>query len=167
MRLKFCALCGCDDPSALEHHHFIPRIYGGTDDEWNIFTVCGLCHGKIHAIPRPLRLGELVKDGLEKIEDRDSKEQKAIIDKRQTQLENAQRLAETIIQKEKIEKLKLKATLQGQVTKLDGNLNSSVIFKLPILPISELEKYPRFFDKIHGFHIRLIAGPRLDTFVEC
>jgi hypothetical protein len=63
MRLDFCALCGETDPAALEHHHFIPKVQGGTDDENNIFTVCGTCHGRIHDIPRPHRLGELVKAG--------------------------------------------------------------------------------------------------------
>jgi hypothetical protein len=66
MRLDFCVLCGCNDPSALEHHHYIPKVDGGTDDEWNMFTICGLCHGVVHAIPRPLRLRELSKKGKDK-----------------------------------------------------------------------------------------------------
>lgn len=63
MRLTFCVLCGQNDPTTLEHHHFIPNIWGGTDDENNMFTVCGICHGRIHNIPRPLNLSELIKEG--------------------------------------------------------------------------------------------------------
>jgi HNH endonuclease len=62
MRLNFCALCGEKDQSALEHHHFIPRVMGGSDDETNMFTVCGTCHGKIHDVPRPHRLSVLIKE---------------------------------------------------------------------------------------------------------
>jgi 5-methylcytosine-specific restriction endonuclease McrA len=39
MRLDFCVSCGKRD-AALEHHHFIPIVLGGADDENNMFTVC-------------------------------------------------------------------------------------------------------------------------------
>jgi hypothetical protein len=35
---------------------------GGSDDETNMFTVCGTCHGKIHDVPRPHRLSVLIKE---------------------------------------------------------------------------------------------------------
>jgi hypothetical protein len=85
MRLDFCALCGEADAAALEHHHFIPRALGGSDDESNMFTVCGTCHGKIHAIPRPIRLGELVKAGIAKAQERTA------ADYRQIERESARR----------------------------------------------------------------------------
>ena len=74
MRLDFCALCGEGDPAALEHHHFRPKALGGSDEEKNIFTVCGKCHGDIHDIPRPLRLGELIKVGQAKAQNRSAVE---------------------------------------------------------------------------------------------
>jgi hypothetical protein len=62
MRLTFCALCGRSDSSALENHHIIPKILGGTDDESNILTVCGLCHGVFHSYLRPINLSDLIKE---------------------------------------------------------------------------------------------------------
>lgn len=87
MRLTFCALCGEDDPTCLEHHHFIPRVHGGTDDETNMFTVCGECHGVIHAVPRPLKLGELIKDG--QTRDRSAAELEKIAASRAVKADNA------------------------------------------------------------------------------
>jgi hypothetical protein len=63
MRLNFCVLCGQDNPNTLEHHHFIPKVCGGTDEEDNMFTVCGTCHGRVHNISRPLNLSDLIKEG--------------------------------------------------------------------------------------------------------
>jgi hypothetical protein len=63
MRLAFCAACGCDDADALEHHHLIPRSLGGSDDETNLITLCGVCHGKMHDVKRPKSLSELIKVG--------------------------------------------------------------------------------------------------------
>ena len=39
MRLDFRALCGEKELAALEHHHFIPKVHGGTDDETNMFCL--------------------------------------------------------------------------------------------------------------------------------
>ena len=49
MRLKFCAVCG--ETEDLQHHHFIPRIDGGSDDETNILTLCHKHHCEIHNKP--------------------------------------------------------------------------------------------------------------------
>jgi DNA-binding CsgD family transcriptional regulator len=48
MRLTFCAACG--RTSGLDHHHLVPRIFGGSDDETNLITLCDECHAKIHGI---------------------------------------------------------------------------------------------------------------------
>src|SRR5215472_13308401 len=63
MRLTFCVLCGEKDQSKLEHHHFIPKVLGGTDDETNMFTVCSRCHGVVHNIERPADLRKLMRRG--------------------------------------------------------------------------------------------------------
>ena len=64
MRLAFCVACGLDDPAALEHHHLVPRSQGGSDDETNLVTYCGVCHGKAHAMRRPNNIRALTKVGL-------------------------------------------------------------------------------------------------------
>ena len=46
MRMKFC--CACFSDKNLHHHHLIPRIKGGSDDQTNLITLCGSCHAKIH-----------------------------------------------------------------------------------------------------------------------
>jgi hypothetical protein len=46
VRLNFCVTCGRTE--GLEHHHLVPRVRGGSDDETNLFTLCDSCHGKIH-----------------------------------------------------------------------------------------------------------------------
>jgi hypothetical protein len=66
MRLTFCVLCGEDDQSTLEHHHYIPESMGGSDDESNMMTLCGVCHGKVHHIPRPMNLRDLIRAGRER-----------------------------------------------------------------------------------------------------
>jgi HNH endonuclease len=93
MRLDFCALCGEADAAALEHHHFIPRALGGSDDESNMLTVCGTCHGRIHDIPRPIRLGELVKAGITKAQERTAADYREIADASARRAEKATELA--------------------------------------------------------------------------
>ena len=66
MRLTFCALCGEGDQSTLEHHHYIPESMGGSDDDSNMMTLCGVCHGKVHHIPRPMNLRDLIRAGRER-----------------------------------------------------------------------------------------------------
>jgi HNH endonuclease/Helix-turn-helix domain of resolvase len=46
MRLDFCVACGSLD--ALHHHHLVPRVEGGPDDDSNLITLCQGCHGKVH-----------------------------------------------------------------------------------------------------------------------
>jgi HNH endonuclease len=100
MRLDFCALCGEKDSAALEHHHFIPKVSGGSDDDTNMFTVCGTCHGKIHDIPRPLRLGGLVKHGLAKIAERSADDWRDISAAKAKQADNAEAKALELAEQE-------------------------------------------------------------------
>lgn len=50
MRLTFCALCG--STVDIEHHHFVPKSEGGTDDETNLITLCSEHHGIVHGVRR-------------------------------------------------------------------------------------------------------------------
>lgn len=70
MRLTFCALCGCDDPGRLEHHHVTPRSQGGDDSEANLLTVCSSCHGKVHGMQRRSEIGALTRAGIAKARQR-------------------------------------------------------------------------------------------------
>jgi hypothetical protein len=56
--------CGADDPAAPEHHHLIPRSLGGSDDETNLITLCGVCHGNAHDIVRPKSMSALTRVAL-------------------------------------------------------------------------------------------------------
>lgn len=100
MRLTFCTLCGENDPTALEHHHYRPKALGGTDDETNMFTVCGTCHGMVHDIPRPLRLGELVKVGQAKVAERTVDDWQGIAAAKARQAEDAEAKALELAQQE-------------------------------------------------------------------
>jgi hypothetical protein len=46
MKLNFCALCGSTDN--LEHHHVLPKSYGGSDNEDNLLTLCSTHHVQLH-----------------------------------------------------------------------------------------------------------------------
>ena len=48
MKLNFCVLCGSKEN--LHHHHVIPKVKGGTDDEDNLITLCEKHHEMIHNI---------------------------------------------------------------------------------------------------------------------
>ncbi|WP_429126495.1 HNH endonuclease [Aeromonas veronii] len=48
MKLDFC--CACGSTENLHQHHLMPRSLGGTDDEENLITLCGECHGVIHGL---------------------------------------------------------------------------------------------------------------------
>jgi hypothetical protein len=48
MRLDFCVACG--HKADLNHHHMVPRVLGGPDDENNMLTLCVECHGKVHGV---------------------------------------------------------------------------------------------------------------------
>lgn len=45
-RPKVCATCGCKDD--IEIHHIIPIATGGTDDYFNLISLCHSCHMKLH-----------------------------------------------------------------------------------------------------------------------
>jgi hypothetical protein len=46
MKLSFCAACGSTDD--LQHHHLVIRAEGGSDEDWNLITLCASCHAKLH-----------------------------------------------------------------------------------------------------------------------
>ena len=48
MKLDFCVLCGTTEK--LHHHHVIPKVQGGTNDEDNFITLCFDHHAMIHSI---------------------------------------------------------------------------------------------------------------------
>jgi cytochrome c553 len=52
MHLDFCVACGERDVQRLEHHHLVPRSVGGGDEEENLITLCGRCHGRVHDMKR-------------------------------------------------------------------------------------------------------------------
>ena len=64
MRLDFCVICGSRDE--LQHHHLVPKVRGGTDDEDNLITLCYKHHCWFHEVKpsKWTRQSELVKEGL-------------------------------------------------------------------------------------------------------
>ena len=45
-RPAVCATCGSD--TDIEQHHIIPLVAGGTDDYFNLISLCHDCHMKLH-----------------------------------------------------------------------------------------------------------------------
>lgn len=61
MRFDFCV--ACQSLSDLNHHHLMPPINGGSDDETNLITLCRPCHGKAHGVEWALGHAALIKAG--------------------------------------------------------------------------------------------------------
>ena len=64
MKLNFCAVCGCKDD--LHHHHWNPKILGGSDDEDNILTLCSHHHSELHGYKKNIYYKALQKKGIQK-----------------------------------------------------------------------------------------------------
>ena len=64
MKLDFCVLCGTTEN--LHHHHVIPKVKGGTDDEENFITLCEKHHEMIHNIQQCDNFFELARLGRER-----------------------------------------------------------------------------------------------------
>ena len=64
MKLDFCVLCGSKEN--LHHHHVIPKVKGGTDDEDNLITLCEKHHEMIHNIQQCDDFFELARLGRER-----------------------------------------------------------------------------------------------------
>ena len=64
MKLDFCVLCGTTEN--LHHHHVIPKVKGGTDDEDNFITLCEKHHHMIHNMRQDADMYELARIGREK-----------------------------------------------------------------------------------------------------
>lgn len=45
-----CQLCGTDEN--LDVHHIVPILSGGTNDEWNLMTLCVGCHNRVESFTR-------------------------------------------------------------------------------------------------------------------
>ncbi len=41
MKFPICVACGSRED--LQHHHLVTRGEGGSDDEWNLITLCYPC----------------------------------------------------------------------------------------------------------------------------
>ena len=61
MKLNFCVLCGSE--KELHHHHVIPKVKGGTDDEDNFMTLCEKHHEVVHNIQQCDNFFELARIG--------------------------------------------------------------------------------------------------------
>lgn len=46
-----CALC--DSTKGLQIHHFIPRSEGGSNQPYNLITLCWKCHAVAHGTQMP------------------------------------------------------------------------------------------------------------------
>ena len=68
MRLDFCAVCGCKEN--LHHHHWNPKVLGGSDNENNILTLCGYHHREIHGHKKNIYYKTLQKKGIEKTKEK-------------------------------------------------------------------------------------------------
>ncbi len=44
-----CRNRACGMRNNLHVHHIIFRSQGGTDESWNLITICNECHNKVHA----------------------------------------------------------------------------------------------------------------------
>ena len=64
MKLDFCVLCGTTEN--LHHHHVIPKVQGGTDNEDNFITLCEKHHEAIHNIQQCDNFFELARLGRER-----------------------------------------------------------------------------------------------------
>ena len=64
MKLDFCVLCGSKEN--LHHHHVIPKVKGGSDDEDNLITLCEKHHEMIHNIQQCDDFFELARLGRER-----------------------------------------------------------------------------------------------------
>ena len=64
MKLDFCVLCGSKEH--LHHHHVIPKVKGGNDDEDNLITLCEKHHEMIHNIQQCDDFFELARLGRER-----------------------------------------------------------------------------------------------------
>jgi hypothetical protein len=111
-------MCGAKDHTALEHHHVKPKVLGGTDEEKNLLTLCGECHGEFHDYLRPMRLGLLIQAGKEKAQERSADEWQEIAHQ---SAQRAERAAEAsreaeLIEAERVRRLQFAADRAALVT---------------------------------------------------
>ena len=62
MRLDFCVACGAKEN--IQHHHLKPASKGGSDEEFNLITLCIQCHAIIHNRTKAFSHKQLTADAL-------------------------------------------------------------------------------------------------------
>jgi hypothetical protein len=62
MKHNHCVACGTSNN--LNQHHLVPRSLGGSDNENNLLTLCGLCHAKAHQVQADWRHSELTRKAM-------------------------------------------------------------------------------------------------------
>ena len=62
MKHNHCVACGT--PNNLNQHHLVPRSLGGSEEESNLITLCGLCHAKAHRVQADWRHSELIRKAM-------------------------------------------------------------------------------------------------------
>jgi hypothetical protein len=89
-----------------------------------MFTVCGTCHGRIHHIPRPLCLSDLVKAGQENAKNLSPGELREVAEQMAARAEKKMALAELAIRKQRLARLRetLKAKADQQITIAEDDL---------------------------------------------
>ena len=59
MKLDFCVACGTKEN--IQHHHLKPASKGGSDEEFNLITLCIQCHAIIHGRDKAFTHSSLTK----------------------------------------------------------------------------------------------------------
>lgn len=64
MKFRFCVACLSEKD--LHHHHLVPKVRGGSDDERNLITLCQACHALIHQTKEWTNHNALTREGMRK-----------------------------------------------------------------------------------------------------
>jgi hypothetical protein len=62
VKLDFCVACGTKEN--IQHHHLKPASKGGSDEEFNLITLCIQCHATIHNRTKAFSHKQLTVDAL-------------------------------------------------------------------------------------------------------
>lgn len=64
MKHDYCVACGNVDN--LQQHHLFPKSLGGSDEDSNLITLCGKCHGRLHAKRLDVSWKKCQREGIDK-----------------------------------------------------------------------------------------------------
>ncbi len=64
MKHDYCVACG--NKGNLHQHHLVPKANGGTDNEKNLITLCGGCHGRLHGKKLGIHWKKCQREGIDK-----------------------------------------------------------------------------------------------------